>query len=85
MPLIPALGRQRQVDLCEFEASLIYRSFQDSQDYTEKPYLEKQQQTNKQTNTWFFVPSNFRVMEAIAIATFVNTRSTQEAQEMLMA
>ena len=23
--LIPALGRQMQVDLCEFEASLIYR------------------------------------------------------------
>jgi hypothetical protein len=25
MPLIPALGRQRQADLCEFEASLVYR------------------------------------------------------------
>ena len=25
-PLIPALGRQRQVDLCEFEASLVYKS-----------------------------------------------------------
>ena len=25
MPLIPALGRERQVDLCEFEASLVYR------------------------------------------------------------
>ena len=25
MPLIPALRRQRQVDLCEFEASLIYK------------------------------------------------------------
>ena len=24
-PLIPELGRQRQVDLCEFKASLIYR------------------------------------------------------------
>ena len=24
VPLIPALGRQRQVDLCEFEASLVY-------------------------------------------------------------
>ena len=24
MPLIPALGRQRQVGLCEFEASLVY-------------------------------------------------------------
>ena len=25
MPLIPALRRQRQEDLCEFEAKLIYR------------------------------------------------------------
>ena len=23
-PLIPALGRQKQVDLCEFEANLVY-------------------------------------------------------------
>ena len=26
MPLIPALGRQKQADLCEFEASLMYRA-----------------------------------------------------------
>jgi hypothetical protein len=25
MPLIPALGRQRQANLCEFKASLVYR------------------------------------------------------------
>ena len=25
MPLIPALGRQRQADLCEFEANLFYK------------------------------------------------------------
>ena len=25
-PLFPALGRQRQADLCEFEASLVYRA-----------------------------------------------------------
>ena len=24
-PLIPTLGRQRQIDLCEFAASLVYR------------------------------------------------------------
>ena len=43
MTLVPALGRQRQVDLCEFEASLLYRAseFQDSQGYTEKPCPEK--------------------------------------------
>ena len=26
MSLIPALGRQRQADLCEFETSLVYRA-----------------------------------------------------------
>jgi hypothetical protein len=26
-PLIPALGRQRQVKLCEFKASLVYIEF----------------------------------------------------------
>jgi hypothetical protein len=25
VPLIPALGRQRQADLCEFKASLVYK------------------------------------------------------------
>ena len=28
MPLIPALRRQRQTDLCEFKASLIYKARQ---------------------------------------------------------
>ena len=43
MPLIPALGRQRQVDLCEFEASLDYRvSSRAGSTATEKPCLEKQ-------------------------------------------
>jgi hypothetical protein len=45
-PLIPALGRQRQrqrqADLCESEANLIYRvEFQDSWGYTEKSCLAK--------------------------------------------
>ena len=42
MPLIPALGRQRQVDLCESEASLVYRaSSRTGSKTTEKPCLEK--------------------------------------------
>jgi hypothetical protein len=44
-------GRGRRIS--EFEASLVYKSeFQDSQGYTEKPCLEKQNKTkqNKQTN-----------------------------------
>ena len=26
MPLVPALGRQRQVGLCEFKAIMVYRA-----------------------------------------------------------
>ena len=41
-PLIPALGRQRQVDLYEFETSLIYRaSSRTGTKTTEKPCFEK--------------------------------------------
>ena len=43
MPLIPALRRQRQVNLCEFEVSLVYRvSSRTAKAVTEKPSLEKQ-------------------------------------------
>ena len=39
--MIPALGRQRQENLCEFEVSLVYRELQDRlKSYTEKPCLE---------------------------------------------
>jgi hypothetical protein len=41
-PLIPAGRRQRQTDLCEIKASLVYKEFQDSQGCdSEKPCLEK--------------------------------------------
>jgi hypothetical protein len=45
-PLIPALGRLRQVDFwIQGQPGLHKSEFQDSQDYTKKPCLE-----NKQTN-----------------------------------
>ena len=45
MPLIPALRRQSQVDLCEFEASLVYRaSAMTGSKATEKPSLKEQKQ-----------------------------------------
>jgi hypothetical protein len=46
MPLIPALGRQRQADFWVWGQPSLQSEFQDSQGYTEKPCLEKQ--TNKQ-------------------------------------
>jgi hypothetical protein len=45
-PLIRVLGKQRQVDFCEVQASLVYRAGQ-SELYRE---TLSQKQTNKQTN-----------------------------------
>ena len=54
MPLIPALERQRQADLYEFEASLIYRaSSRTGFKATEKPCLKKPK--NKQTKKALWV------------------------------
>jgi hypothetical protein len=47
VPLIPAHRRQRQVDLCEFKANLVYRaSFRTARATQRNPVWE----TNKQTN-----------------------------------
>lgn len=43
--VVPALGRQRQADLHEFETSLVYKVFQDSQGYTQRETLSRK--TNK--------------------------------------
>jgi hypothetical protein len=49
MPLIPALRRQRQVELCEFEASMTCRLISRRAKATQKNPVSKSQQTNKQT------------------------------------
>lgn len=44
--LVPALGRQRWIVLCEFKASLIYRMNSRTSkvvSHTEKPHLENEQ------------------------------------------
>jgi hypothetical protein len=41
MPVIPALGRQRQADFCVQGRPGLQSEFRDSQGYTEEPYLEK--------------------------------------------
>ena len=47
-PLIPALRWQRQVDLLEFEVSLVYRSSRtDSKAIRRNPVSKNQNQTNK--------------------------------------
>jgi hypothetical protein len=52
MPLIPALGRQRQADLCKFEASLVYRMSSGSARVTQRnPVEENKSQASKQTKS----------------------------------
>ena len=49
-PIVPALGRQRQADLCEFQASLVYIMSSGTAKTIERdPVTNKQ--TNKHTNT----------------------------------
>jgi hypothetical protein len=43
-PLDPALGWQRQADFWVWGQPGLQSEFQDSQDYTEKPYLEKEKE-----------------------------------------
>jgi len=48
-PLIPALGRQRQIELCELKAILVYIvSFRAARYHIERPCLKTNKQTNKQ-------------------------------------
>ena len=50
MPLIPALGRQRQVDLWVRGQPGLQSEFQDSLGYTEKPCLKKPKKKKKKRN-----------------------------------
>ena len=49
MVALPALGRQKQADLCEFEASLIYRVSSRTARAIHRNPVSKKKQTNKQT------------------------------------
>jgi hypothetical protein len=47
MPLIPALGMQRQADLWVQDQPGLQIEFQDSHGYTEKPCLEKRKEKKR--------------------------------------
>jgi hypothetical protein len=49
-PLIPAIGRQRQANFRVLGQPGLQSEFQDSQGYTEKPCLKKQNKTKTKTN-----------------------------------
>jgi hypothetical protein len=48
--LIPALGRQRQEDVCEFPASLVYRMSSRTAKATRRELESNDKQTDRQTN-----------------------------------
>ena len=53
MALIPALGRQRQADLCEFEASLVHRaSSRTARTVNTKNSVSKNQRWGEHPQTW---------------------------------
>jgi len=54
MPLIPALGKQKQVDLCGFEDSLVYRVSSGTAKALRNPVTKttKDKQTNKQDSSF---------------------------------
>jgi hypothetical protein len=66
-PLIPALGRQRQVDFWVRGQPGLQSEFQDSQGYTEKPCLEKPKNKKKKKK-------KKRNIKAIASGTPLPTR-----------
>jgi hypothetical protein len=52
MPLIPALGRQRQADFWVRGQPGLQSEFQDSLGYTEKPCLKKQNKTKPKKDNY---------------------------------
>ena len=60
MPLIPALGKQRQVDLCGFEVSLVYRmSSRPARATQRNPVLKKKKERNHSCD-----PQDFRMKDS---------------------
>jgi hypothetical protein len=60
-PLIPALGRQRQVDFLVRGQPSLQSEFQDSQGCTEKPCLEKPKKEKKvEVDTHHIAPERSR-------------------------
>jgi len=54
-PLIPTLGRQRQVNLCEFKASLIYRMNSRAARATQRNAVSKKQNKTKKKGLYHHI------------------------------
>jgi hypothetical protein len=70
MPLILALRRQRQLDLYEFKASLIYRvSSRASRGHIVKSCLETHTHTHTHTHTFIYINLYFYIMYSDQVGT----------------
>jgi hypothetical protein len=62
MPLIPALRKQRQVDLCEFKTSLVHKASSKTQ---RNPVSKNKQQQQKMYKLWLKVYSSIYFSETM--------------------
>jgi hypothetical protein len=91
MPLIPALGKQRQADFWVQGQPGLQSEFQDSQDYTEKPCLEKTKNQKKKIlkYTMFCLSlgtvllSNFKWLSTYIVLWFQNTESKTRQSSLI--
>jgi hypothetical protein len=67
-PLIPAFGRQSQVDLCEFEANLVCRVSSRTARATQKPCLEKNKRKQSNNNNTITKQSSSHMHTMFAMA-----------------
>ena len=79
--LIPAFRRQRQMDLWEFEASLVHRmNSRTGSKATEEPYLEKQKQKKSSLNHRTSLPVRFPISIAPLFFNLAHPGSHQSPQ-----
>ena len=74
MPLIPALGKQRQTNLCEVTVSLVYTVSSRITRVTQRnPVLKNKQKTNTHSHT-HIKPKPF-LLEVAFVRVFFNQRT----------
>ena len=67
-PLIPAPGRQRQVELCEFQASLVYRVGSKTARVTQRnPILKQTSKQVKVCHMWVPMEGQKRMSESLQV------------------
>ena len=52
MPLSPGLRRQKQIEFCEFKASLVYRMSSKTGKATQRNSVSKKTSTNQKFTLW---------------------------------